>query len=59
MVKCLSKYTKQEQAQLKAAALLLRFRSEAPTSASPKYVAYSTIAKILSLSYNTVQHICR
>jgi hypothetical protein len=58
-MKRLSKYTGQEQTEIKAAVLLLRFRCTDPTPSSHKYVGYSAISKALNISYNTVQHICR
>ena len=47
-------YTEHEQAQIRVAVLLLRFRCETPTPASYKYVSYSTISKALNVSYNSV-----
>jgi hypothetical protein len=44
---------------MREAALLLRFRTTKPKASTRKYVAYSTIAKILGIRYNTVQHLCR
>ena len=53
-MKRLSKYTKQEQTEIKHAVLLLRFRCTNPTAFSHKYVAYSAISKSLNIAYNTV-----
>jgi hypothetical protein len=57
-MKKLLQYTEQEQAQIKTAVLLLRFRCETPTHTSYKHVSYSTISRALNVSYNSVQHIC-
>ena len=53
------KLPKQHQAELREAVLLLRFRCTQPTAGARKYAAYSTIAQVLRISYNQVQHICR
>ena len=53
------KLTKQQQAELKEAVLILRF---GPTKdqRKPKAVhSYIDIARALGLPYNLVQHICR
>ena len=44
---------------MREAVLLLRFRCTEPTADAHKYAAYSTIAQVLSMPYNQVQHICR
>jgi len=54
-----SKLTKQQQAELREAVLLLRYRSSRPTPDARKYAAYSAIAGALRMPYNQVQHICR
>ena len=54
-----SKLPKQQQMELREAVLLLRFRCTRPTSASRKHAAYGTIAQVLQLTCNQVQHICR
>ena len=48
-----------KKADLNKAALLLRFRTAHPTIKSRKYESYKTIASILKLTQNEVQHICR
>ena len=48
-----------KMADLRRAALLIRFRSTHPTTKSIKYATYKTIASILNLTQNEVQHICR
>ena len=48
-----------KKADLKKAALLIRFRTRRPTIKSIKYVSYKTIASILNQTQNEVQHICR
>ena len=48
-----------KRADLRKAALLIRFRTARPTIKSRKYAAYKTIAMILNLTQNEVQHICR
>ena len=53
-MKQLSKYTKQDQSEIKIAVLLLRFRCTNPTAFSHKYVAYSAISKSLNIPYTTV-----
>ena len=45
--------------QLRKAALLMRFRTDEPTTKSRKYAAYRLIAKILNLTCYEVEHICR
>ncbi len=54
-----SKLTKQQQAELREAVLLLRYRSSRPTPDARKYAAYGAIAGALGITYNQVQHICR
>ena len=46
-------------AELREAALLLRFRTTRPTAKSFKYLSYKRIASFLKLSEYEVQHICR
>ena len=46
-------------AELREAALLLRFRTTKPTGKSFKYLSYKRIAGFLKLSEYEVQHICR
>ena len=56
------KYQKMEQKRkdkLKAAALIIRFRTTQPTAKSKKYATYKTIAATLNLTENEVWHICR
>ena len=53
-MKRLLQYTKQEQAQIKMAVLLLRFRCTTPTAASYKYMSYNKIAEALDITYNSV-----
>ena len=48
-----------KKADLNKAALLLRFRTAHPTIKSRKYESYKTIASILKITQNEVQHICR
>ena len=51
--------TKQQQAELKEAVLMLRF-GHTKDQRKPKAVhSYIDIAKALSLPYNIVQHLCR
>ena len=45
--------------QLHKAALLIRFRTDEPTTKSRKYASYRLIAKILNLTCYEVEHICR
>ena len=53
------KLTKQQQAELKEAVLMLRF-GPSKDQRKPKAVhSYVNIAKALGLQYNIVQHICR
>ena len=40
------------------AALLLRFRTEAPNESTRKHIAYSRIGMILNLSANSVKYVC-
>ncbi len=47
------------KAELRTAALLIRFRTAGPTTKSRKYVSYKRIAAALNLTHNEVQHICR
>ena len=49
----------QQKADLREAVLLLRFKDTSPTPTSRKFFSYSTIAKVVSAPYNTVQHLCR
>ena len=49
----------QKMAALRKAALLIRFRTARPNIKSRKYATYKTIASILKLTQNEVQHICR
>ena len=51
--------SKDKMADLRRAALLIRFRSTHPTIKSRKYATYKIIASILNLTQNEVQHICR
>ena len=53
------KYSKENQSELRKAALLIRFRTSTPSAKSFKYVSYKSIASILNLNVNEVQHICR
>jgi len=56
------KYWKLDQSErdgLNKAVLLLRYHVEAPKAMSLKYCSYRSIAKLLGLSYGTVQHLCR
>ena len=46
-------------AALRAAALLIRFRTTKPSKKGYKFATYKTIASILNLTQNKVQHICR
>ena len=55
----LSMHTEEEQSQIKAACLLLRYRTTDPSSKSYKYYSYHSISKALRVPYNTVQHVCR
>ena len=48
-----------DQEIIKNAALMLRYNSLKPTPRARKFASYSTIAKILNLAYNKVQHLCR
>ena len=48
-----------KKADLRKVALLIRFRTARPTVKSRKYTSYKTIASILKLTQNEVQHICR
>ena len=48
-----------KMADLRNAALLIRFRTSRPTIKSRKYATYRTIAAALNLTQNEVQHICR
>ena len=45
--------------QLRAAVLLIRFRSITPNTVSRKFATYNTISKSLNLTQYEVQHICR
>ena len=49
----------EKKADLRKAALLIRFRTARPTIKLKKYASYKTIASILKLTQNEVQHICR
>mgnify|MGYP003300168754 FL=1 len=49
---------KQKEA-LRAAVLLIRFRSVTPNTFSRKFATYNTISKSLNLTQYEVQHICR
>ena len=53
------KYSKENQSELRKAALLIRFRTSTPSAKSFKYVSYKIIAAMLNLTVNEVQHICR
>ena len=53
------KYSKENQTELRKAALLIRFRTSTPSAKSFKYVSYKIIAAMLNLTVNEVQHICR
>ena len=56
------KYQKMNQKQkhaLRAAVLLIRFRSLTPNTSTRKYATYNTISKSLNLTQYEVQHICR
>ena len=54
MVKKIRQYAPKEQAEIREAVLLIRFRRLDPTSDSHKYVSYSQIAKVLGISYGSV-----
>ncbi len=54
-----SKLPKEQQAELREAVLLLRFRGMQPAAGTRKYATYGMIAQALHISYNQVQHICR
>ena len=54
MAKKIRHYTPKEQADIREAALLIRFRRSDPTPDSIKYVSYSRIANVLGIPYNTV-----
>ena len=43
----------------KDSVLLLRFRTLEPSKGALKYCSYARIAKIVCLTYNQVQHICK
>ena len=45
---------RKEKAELKAAVLLIYFRTDQPSSKTLKYVSYRRIAKVLNLTYNEV-----
>ena len=49
----------EKKAALRTAALMIRFRTTKPTIKSWKYATYRTIASVLNLTPNEVQHICR
>ena len=53
------KMNEQRKAELRTAALLIRFRTAGPTTKSRKYVSYKRIAAALNMTPNEVQHICR
>lgn len=58
----LMKYQRMDKnmmAALRAAALLIRFRTTKPSKKGYKFATYKTIASILNLTQNEVQHICR
>ena len=50
---------KNKMAALRTAALLIRFRTTKPSKKAYKFAPYKTIASILNLTQNEVQHICR
>ena len=50
---------RQKQQERKNAVLLLRFRTEQPDKNAVKYCSYQKIGRIVNLSYNEVQYICR
>ena len=54
-----AKLSEEQKTMLRQTVLLLRFRDTLPTPTSRKFFSYSTIAKIVSTPYNTVQHLCR
>ena len=54
MVKKIRQYTPKEQAEIREAALLMRFRRSDPAPDSRKYVSYTQIAKVLGIPYNSV-----
>ena len=49
----------EKKADLQKACFLIRYRTAQPTIESRKYASYKTIASILKLTQNEVQHICR
>lgn len=54
-----AKLSEEQKTQLREAVLLLRFKDTSPTPTSRKFFSYNTIAKVVGIPYNTVQHICR
>ena len=48
-----------KQQERKNAVLLLRFRTDQPAKNAVKYCSYQKIGRIVNLSYNEVQYICR
>ena len=54
-----TKHTAATKAQLRKAALLLRFRSADPGPKAHKYMSYRRVAAALRLHEYEVQHICR
>ena len=53
------KMDEEKKAALRAAALMIRFRTTQPTTKSRKYATCKTVASTLNLTQNEVQHICR
>lgn len=50
--------TAAKKMEVTKAALLLRFRTEAPNESTRKHLAYSRIGMILNLSANSVKYVC-